>query len=63
MPEPIRRDSLTNLAASVRQRLLNLARARGEELQLVLTGYGVERLLYRLVRICDEPRAVHRYRR
>jgi hypothetical protein len=38
----------TNLAASVRQRLYNLARARGEELQLVLTRYGIERLLYRL---------------
>jgi hypothetical protein len=41
----------TNLAASVRQRLLNLARARGEELQLVLSRYGVERLLYRLGRV------------
>jgi hypothetical protein len=38
----------TNLAASVRQRLYNLARAGGEELQLILTRYGVERLLYRL---------------
>lgn len=38
----------TNLAASVRQRLYNLARAGGEELQLVFTRYGVERLLYRL---------------
>lgn len=41
----------TNLAASVRQRLLNIAKARGEELQLVLTRYGVERLLYRLGRV------------
>jgi hypothetical protein len=40
----------TNLVASVRQRLYNLARARSEELQLVLTRYGVERLLYRLSR-------------
>ena len=38
----------TNLAASVRQRLYNLARFQGEELQLVLGRYGVERLLYRL---------------
>jgi hypothetical protein len=38
----------TNLAASVRQRLYDLARAGGEELQPVLTRYGVERLLHRL---------------
>lgn len=37
-----------NLAASVRQRLQNLARARGEEFQLVLGRYALERLLYRL---------------
>lgn len=39
-----------DLAASVRQRLLNVAKANREELQLVLTRYGVERLLYRLGR-------------
>ena len=38
----------SNLAASVRQRLLNLARERGDEFQLVLMRYGIERLLYRL---------------
>lgn len=37
-----------NSAASVRQRLRNLSRQRGEEFQLVLTRYGLERLLYRL---------------
>jgi hypothetical protein len=37
-----------NIAASVRQRLMNLSRERGEEFQLVLTRYGLERLLYRL---------------
>ena len=37
-----------NLAASVRQRLLNLSRERGQDFNLVLTLYGVERLLYRL---------------
>jgi hypothetical protein len=37
-----------NLAASVRQRLITLSRERGEEFQLVLTRYGLERLLYRL---------------
>lgn len=37
-----------DLAASVRQRLLNRAHERGEDFQLVLTWYGIERLLYRL---------------
>ena len=37
-----------NTAASVRDRLLELARQRGEEFQLTLTRYGLERLLYRL---------------
>jgi hypothetical protein len=37
-----------DVAASVRDRLLNLARERGEDFQLVLTRYAVERLLYRL---------------
>lgn len=47
------RESPTNLPASVRQRLLNLAKNRGEELQTVLARYGVERLLCR-----DVSRAV-----
>ncbi len=34
-------------AASVKQRLLNLARSRGEEFNSLLTLYGIERLLYR----------------
>lgn len=37
-----------NLTASVRQRLMNLARARNEEFGLIITRYGIERLLYRL---------------
>jgi predicted nucleotidyltransferase component of viral defense system len=37
-----------NLPASVRQRLLNLARQRGEDFNFILTLYGLERLLYRL---------------
>lgn len=37
-----------NTAASVRDRLLALARERGEDFQLILTQYGLERLLYRL---------------
>lgn len=37
-----------NLAASVRRRLFNRAKANGEEFLFVLTRYGLERLLYRL---------------
>ncbi len=39
-----------DIAASVRARLLQLARERGEDLQLLLTRYANERLLYRLSR-------------
>lgn len=38
----------SNLAASVRQRLLNLAKVRRADFQLILIQYGIERLLYRL---------------
>src|SRR5262245_52335638 len=37
-----------NVAASVRQRLLNLSRQTGEDFQQLLTRYASERLLYRL---------------
>jgi hypothetical protein len=37
-----------NMSASVRQRLLNLSRERGEEFQNVLTRFALERLVYRL---------------
>ena len=37
-----------NMSASVKSRLLNLARERGEEFNLLLIRYGIERLLYRL---------------
>jgi hypothetical protein len=37
-----------NLPASVRDRLLALARKQSEDFQLVLTRYVIERLLYRL---------------
>lgn len=47
-----------NLAASVRQRLSTLSRARGEEMQLVLTRYGIERLLYRMSRAHADDRFV-----
>lgn len=38
----------TNIAASVRQRLLNLARGGGRDFQTVLVAFGLERLIYRL---------------
>ncbi len=37
-----------NIGASVRQRLLNLAREKSEVFDLVLTRYALERLLYRI---------------
>jgi hypothetical protein len=41
-------DKLTNIAASVRDRLRNLAQKDGSDFQLLLTRYVLERLLYRL---------------
>jgi predicted nucleotidyltransferase component of viral defense system len=43
MPEPKR-----NIGASVRARLLNLSKQRGQPFDLLLTRYAIERLLYRL---------------
>ncbi len=48
----------TNVAASVRQRLLNRARSQGEEYNLVLTYYAIERLLYRLTLSAHRDRFV-----
>ena len=48
----------SNRAASVRQKLLNLARERGEEFQFVLTRYAIERVLYRLSRSAHADRFV-----
>lgn len=42
--------SSRNVAASVRQRLLNIANSGNEDFGLVLTRYTLERLLYRLSR-------------
>ena len=39
---------IANMAASVRQRLLTVARERQEDFGLVLTKYGLERVLYRI---------------
>jgi predicted nucleotidyltransferase component of viral defense system len=47
-----------HLAASVRQRLLNLAQAQKEDFNLVLTRYGIERLLYRLERSSQGERFI-----
>jgi predicted nucleotidyltransferase component of viral defense system len=43
MPKPPR-----NLGASVRARLLNIAKQRNQQFQLLLTRFALERLLYRL---------------
>ncbi len=42
------RKSVTNIAASVHQRLLNLAHERKEEFKFVLTKYALERMLFRI---------------
>ena len=39
---------MINKPASVRARLLNKAKAENQDFSLVLTRYGLERLLYRL---------------
>jgi predicted nucleotidyltransferase component of viral defense system len=41
-------DKIVNLAASVKQRLLNIARAQGQVFDVVLVRFALERLLYRL---------------
>lgn len=45
-----------NLAASVRQRLLNIARDRRADFQLILIQYAIERLLYRLSKSAHKDR-------
>lgn len=44
----MKKDKPRNLAASVRNRLLERARKSGEDFQLLLTHFVIERLLYRL---------------
>jgi predicted nucleotidyltransferase component of viral defense system len=44
----VTKDRPRNLAASVRQRLMNIARQQKEAFDLVLIRYALERLLYRL---------------
>lgn len=40
--------TVSNISASIRQRLLNLARTRNEDFGLLLTKYALERMLYRI---------------
>ena len=47
-----------DMGASVRARLLRLARERGEDFQLVLVRYANERLLYRLAKSAHAARFV-----
>ena len=49
----MKRESPVNLPASVHQRLLNLSQQRGEEFNLLLTRFAIERLLYRLSRSAE----------
>jgi len=44
----MRRKLIKNVAASVHDRLLSMAHERGEDFQLLLTRYGLERWMYRL---------------
>jgi hypothetical protein len=50
-------DRRRNAGASIRQRLLNLAHARGQPMEALLTRYALERLLHRLMPVAV-PRAV-----
>jgi len=43
-------DPPSNIAASVRQRLLNLARSQTRDFQTVLVAFGLERLIHRLAK-------------
>ncbi len=52
------RKDLKNVAHSVRQRLLNIARDRGEVAEWVYRAYGRERLLYRLTQSGQADRFV-----
>jgi len=54
----MKRETPVNLPASVHQRLLNLSQQRGEEFNLLLTRFAIERLLYRLSRSTEAGRFV-----
>lgn len=42
------KDSSKNIVASIRQRLINLSKVRGEDPNLIFIRYAIERLLYRI---------------
>jgi hypothetical protein len=44
----VKRDKPVNLPASIRQRLLDRAKKRGEDYNYTLSQYAIERFLYRL---------------
>ena len=44
------KEDSANITASIRRRLYDLSRERGEDFQLIFTWYAAERLLYRLSR-------------
>lgn len=44
----MRKKAVVNLAASVQSRLLNLSRERGEQYNMLLRRFAIERLLYRM---------------
>lgn len=54
----MRKKPVINLAASVQSRLLNLSRARGEQYNLILRRFAIERLLYRLGQSAHRERFV-----
>ncbi len=54
----MKKREVTNLAASVRDRLLQRTRARGTEFQHTLTNYGLERWLYRMTQSAHRDRFV-----
>ena len=50
--------TLRNVAASVRQRLMNVSRTTKEPFDLVLTRFALERLLFRLTESAHADRFV-----
>ena len=54
----MKREAPVDLPASVHQRLLNLSQQRGEEFNLLLTRFAIERLLYRLSRSAEAGRFI-----
>ena len=54
----MKKREVTNLAASVRERLLRLNHARGAEFQNTLTNYALERWLYRMTQSAQRDRFV-----